>query len=499
MNISISKTPKPNLLTRSQTIETAETNPQLKGAIWEVCKHDIIYWINAFCWVYEPREEQYTKLGFDSPHIPFITWKFQDEYILWLQKKIANGEDALTEKSRDMGASWMVLMVFLHGWLFGGSGNDYLIGSRKEEFVDKHGAMDALFPKIRYQLYRQPNWMRPKGFDKGRHDNYMRLINPENGNYIKGEANNRFFGTGGRYKAVFLDEYAKWQNTDEEAWQSLSDATPCKIPVSSAMGRNNQFYKLRNGEAGYIEKTKIHWKKHPLKDKTWYNAEKKRRSPQDLASEIDIDYTASISNKAYESFNYSTHVTDQDIYISERPINLMCDFNISPMCWAIGQDHKGTDYIVDEMNEPNRTNTGAVILDFVKRYAAHKNKTLYLYGDSSGKWGDTRSKSSDYVIITDILKKNGWQVINQVQTKNPPIKESLNVVNKRLFDWENDGKNWITIHERCKTLIDSLEQTRRKGDGIAKSDNIEHMTDGFRYYLTKKHPIRLTQAISRAL
>jgi len=64
------------------------------------------------------------------------------------------------------------------------------------------------------------------------------------------------------------------------------------------------------------------------------------------------------------------------------------------------------------------------------------------------------------------------------------------VVNKRLADWENNGKSWIEISENCKTLIDSLEQTRRKGDGIDKSDNIEHMTDGFRYYLTKKYPIR---------
>ena len=488
MNISISKTPKHNFTKRAEMIEVAEKNPPVKGALWSICKDDILFWINAFCWIYEPREEQYTKLGFDSPNIPFITWGFQDEYILWLQKKIQSGEDALTEKSRDMGASWMVLMVLLHGWLFGDSGNDFLIGSRKEEFVDKHGAMDALFPKLRYQLYRQPLWMRPNGYDRKKHDNYMRLINPENGNYIKGEANNRFFGTGGRYKAVFLDEYAKWMNTDEEAWQSLSDATPCKIPVSSAMGRNNQFYKLRNGEAGYIQKTKIHWRSHPLKDSAWYKSEKKRRSPQDLAAEIDIDYTASISNKAYENFNYDTHVNGC-LVVPERPINLMCDFNVDPMCWAIGQDHKGTDFMIDELNEQS-TITETVIMKFIQRYSGHKNKTLYLYGDSSGKWRDTRGKSSDYVIITEALKKNGWQVINQVQTANPNIRESLSVVNKRLADWENNGKSWIEISENCKTLIDSLEQTRRKGDGIDKSDNIEHMTDGFRYYLTKKYPIR---------
>jgi len=480
---------KSNYSNRATLLSESDSDYEYRGAIYQHCSNDILFWINHFCWIYEPRKEYQSKLGYNSPHLLFITWDYQDEYVKWLCEHINNGTDGLTEKSRDMGMSWLVSTVFLWYWLFGKSGNDFLIGSRKQEFVDKHGAMDAVFPKIRYNLYRQPEWFMPQGWNKLNHDTFMRLINPKTGSYIKGEANNKYFGTGGRYKAVLLDEFAKWEHTDELAWQSLSDATPCRLPVSSAFGRNNMFYKLASHSIGEIDKTRISWKLHPLKTKLWYDAEKKRRSPQDLAAEVDIDYTASISEKAYEAFNYENHTTTDNLYDSHLSINFMCDFNVDPMCWTIGHEHKGNILMFDEYAE-RVTDTGTVISKFCKDYKTHSNKIIYVYGDATGKRKDTRSKSSDYTIIKNVLQRNGWQVIMQVPLSNPPVKTRINAVNKRLYDWENDGKSWVLISQsNCKVLIDSLEQTRRKDDGIDKSDNVEHMTDGFGYYITHKFPV----------
>lgn len=474
---------------RAKALERSEKDPGFRSAIYEVCANDILFWINHFCWIYEPRQDQYTRLGYKDPHLLFITWEYQDRYIKWICERIDRGRDGLTEKSRDMGISWTVATVFVWYWLFRGSGNDFLIGSRKEEFVDKHGAYDAVFPKIRYLLYRLPGWMRPKGFNRARNDLYMRLINPDNGNYIKGEANNKFFGTGGRYKAVLLDEFSKWEHTDGLAWQSLSDATPCKLPVSSAFGRNNSFYEIRSGQLGDINVKRVHWKEHPLKDQKWYAREKKRRSPQDLAAEVDIDYTASITDKAYEAFNYNTH-TDGNVYIDNHlPIILMCDFNIDPMCWCLGQEIKGTLYVFDELAE-HSVDTGTCITKLIKRYEHHKKKEIHIYGDATGKRRDTRSKTSDYSIIKNILRANKWNVLSQVPLSNPPVKTRLNAVHKRLCDWENDNKAWIQINpDKCPVLVDSFEQTRRKDDGIDKKDNVDHMTDAIGYYITAEYPI----------
>ena len=102
---------------RAFTLSNAK-DEQFQAAVRQLCEKNILYWINTFGWIYEPRKDQYQKLGYDTPHIAFITWKFQDDFIRWMVKKIQAGEDGILEKSRDMGASWMALAVIVWFWLF---------------------------------------------------------------------------------------------------------------------------------------------------------------------------------------------------------------------------------------------------------------------------------------------------------------------------------------------------------------------------------------------
>ncbi len=512
-----------NYTHRAKILSKGGEDIKFQAAIWDVCKNDILFFINSFCWIYEPRPEALRKLGMRSAHLPFITWDFQDDYILWMKNHIDNQKDALTEKSRDMGATWCALAVVLHYWLFGDPGNDFLVGSRKEEYVDRLGQMDALFPKLRFMLYKLPGWMQPLGFDRKKHDNYMRLKNPENGNTIKGESNNPYFGTSGRYTAVLLDEFAKWDNTDESAWQSLSDTSLCRLPLSSANGSTNMFYRLVTHKIGNIDVKTLRWNIHPLKDDRWYEAEKARRTPSDLAAEVDIDYSKSVSNKAYESFDRHIHCAEPwPIWDPLKPINLECDFNVSPMSWAISQDNKDVTEYIDEL-VVHSTITERVITEFCTRYANQRHKLVYIYGDQTGKRRGTRSHQSDYDIIRKILRQHGWEVVEQIPRSNPPVGESLSAMNKALSDWEEmlyrhkedergllsrevigkkypgSFKEWIPVRgkshirinpQKCPQLVESFEQTRRKDDGIDKTDNIEHITDGPRYRVAYKSPIQ---------
>ena len=453
---------------------------------------DVLYFFNVLLWTYEVRPSRYKQLGFNTPHLPFITWEeFQDDAILAYVDAIIDGYDLLTEKSRDMGASWIVLGVFLWFWLFGGSGNDFLIGSRKAEFVDQFGMMDALFPKLRYMIHRLPDWVLPIGFDPRQHDNHSRIQNPETGSTLKGESNNEYFGSGGRYRAVLMDEFAKWKGTDSAAWQSLSDATECRLPVSSANGKSNKFYQVRAGMDGIkVKKLRIHWKKHPLKGKAWYDAEKKRRTPADLAAEVDIDYSASVPNKAIESFNFDIHCGHRVYHNTNQPIILCCDFNINPMSWAMAHQVKDMTLFFDELVDPGRTQTAPHIQEFCNKYAKHKHKVLLLYGDASGKFGSTVSRETDYDIIKRIARSRGWQVVSHVPAGNPPITDRLDATNKRYSDWELDGKNHVLIDPvNCPNLVLANEQTQRKGDGLDKTGGVEHLVDATGYYFVATWPI----------
>lgn len=487
--LSYPKTKDENYAYRAKILSKADEDEEFKAALIEICKNDILFWANTFCWTYDPRTENQKKLGYKDAHMLFITFEFQDDLILWLQDHINYGVDGLLEKSRDMGASWCALLVIQHFWQFQGAGSDFRVGSRKEDYVDKLGEMDSLLEKVRYQIKRQPKWLLPDGFDITKHGSWMRIKNPETGSMITGESNNAYFATGGRKLCVLFDEFAKWEGTDESAWQSASDVTDCKIAVSSANGRTNHFYELRSQKAGEIDVLRLDYKLHPLKDKAWYESEKKRRTTQDLAAEVDIDYTASISNKAWESFKYSTHVTKDDLYSPELPIVLCTDFNIEPMAWVCLHEIGAYSHVFSELVDNERTRTEDHISEFVVKFKDHKEKTIYLYGDASGKYGHTSSKQSNYDIIKQVLSNDGWNVVDYVPSKNPPVVDRLNASNKRLKDYQREGESFVLIDDICTDLIDSLETSRRKGDNIDKSDNVEHTAEAWSYYEVAKYPV----------
>ena len=174
-----------NIRYRAQLLKACETDEFLRAEVKELCKKDILFWINCFCYTKDPRRK--------PDILPYITYQFQDEHILEVKAAIDNQHDLLNDKSRDMGASWDILYTFNHYWLFE-DGSDFRVGSRKEDFVDKLGDIDTLLEKIRFNLRRQPLWMLPKDFDFDKHAGFMRIINPVNGNAIIGESANEHFG-----------------------------------------------------------------------------------------------------------------------------------------------------------------------------------------------------------------------------------------------------------------------------------------------------------------
>ena len=315
------------------------------------------------------------------------------------------------------------------------------------------------------------------------------LENPETGSTITGEANNEYFGTGGRRKAVLLDEFPKWKHTDSSAWRSLGDVTSCRLPVGSANGKLNHFYRLKAGKEGMIKLKTLHWKLHPKKDQPWYEHEKTRRSPSELAAEVDINYAASVKDRAYEGYDQHIHVqsVERD---TNAPISLMCDFNINPMSWAIAQEFGGYCCFIGELSLAT-VSTARAAEKFGNKYRNHKNKQVFIYGDASGHARQRAIKGlpTEYNIITKILRdKYGWEVVICVPAGNPLVSVSIEALDKRFCDWENSNKSWITIDPSCVALIESLEQTQRKDDGLLK-DGAEHMTDGPRGWANYKYPL----------
>lgn len=293
-----------NLAWRREILLKAKKDLGFRARVKELFHRDALFAFNCFFFTLDVRKRPWQ-------HQPFATYPYQDETILTLVECIEGKEDVVIEKSRDMGYTWMVIGVLTWYWLSPSGGADFLLGSRIEDYVDKKGDMRTLMEKVRYLLHRLPRWLWPKDFKAKVHDNFMRLQNPETGAAITGESNNPNFSTGGRYLAVFFDEFAKWEGSDKSAWTAAGDATPCRLAGSTPFGAAGHYYDLVTD--GKTKKVRLHWSRHPEKASgaycqwprrkeqedwdeerlvrsPWYDRECARRRPLEIAQELDIDY-----------------------------------------------------------------------------------------------------------------------------------------------------------------------------------------------------------------
>ena len=236
MRVEYPKDYMENLKWRAELQVQCEKDAEYRHGVKKLFNEDVLFAFNAFFFTYDVRKRP-------RQHQPFCTYPYQDEFILKVADAIDKGYDLPIEKSRDMGASYVVIYTFLWYWLSPIGGGDFLMGSRIEDYVDKRGDMRSLFEKLRYGLYKLPKFLIPEGFIESKHDNYMRLVNPKTQSSITGESSNPNFSTGGRYKAILYDEFAKWEH-DEPAWTAGGDATPCRIPNSTPFGAAGTHYEL---------------------------------------------------------------------------------------------------------------------------------------------------------------------------------------------------------------------------------------------------------------
>lgn len=275
----VKKTSREIILNRLQHISSIDTD--IKKAIEiERCRRSVIYWINNFASTYDPRLVVST--------IPFVLFPKQEEYLLWRSQIRAAQTNGIVEKSRDVGLTWLNVASQVHSWLFE-PGYKGSIGSRKELLVDRIGDMDSIMEKARFILSNLPAWMLPKGFNRKQHSHYLKLLNP-NGNAITGEAGDEI-GRGGRSSVYDLDEAAfvgKFKRVDA----ALSNNTNTIFYTSSANGMELFYQKRMSSPAKNV--FTFRWQDDPRKDAAWYEGMKAKFDEVTIASEIDINYSASV-------------------------------------------------------------------------------------------------------------------------------------------------------------------------------------------------------------
>ena len=198
----------------------------------------------AVCW--EPRSmgdgDQLTVLG----RIPMVLFRRQEEMVDWVYEVIKNGGRVAVDKSRDCGASWIIVWICLWLLLFvPDTSAGY--GHMKKEYVDQTHGEKAFFQRLLFAITCVPSELLPLGWDNRRRNppTYAsrRIRNDDIGTSITGEAGDEV-GRGDRKTFYFLDEAAKIPHL-RRVHASLSATTTALFNVSTAAGAGNYFSTIK--------------------------------------------------------------------------------------------------------------------------------------------------------------------------------------------------------------------------------------------------------------
>lgn len=456
------------LTPRAYLLSAANRSAELQQLLLAQCQRDIFFWFRYFCWTFDPRLPQ--------PHQPFLLFPYQIDAVNQLIKGLENGEDLLIEKSRDMGISWLILLVFQYYWLFRPGANFHL-GSRKQEAVDRKGDISTLFEKLRYNLDWLPHWMKPTGWQASVHDNLLRLINPATGNIVTGESSNENFGRGGRYRAVLFDEFPFWPG-QEAAYASAGQSTPCRIVVGTPYGKSNRFADLRFG--GKISVLSIHWSLHPLKDQAWYEAQKSRMSEDEIARELDINYNLSVKNRVFRHFN-EAHKADLT-HLPDKRIIRSWDFGYHcPACVFIQLDSEDRLLVLHE-----EVGQESLLLDFARHVQTVCDARFpgAVFEDICDPAGAQRSDKSTKTSI-EILNSLG--IYPDYQRNG--IQDGIELIRMKLSARIQDRPG-LLVDKRCSKLIEAFEggyrYTSEQSELPFQEHPYEDVMDCLRYAIMAK-------------
>jgi hypothetical protein len=182
-----------------------------------------------------------------------------------------------------------------------------------------------------------------------------------------------------------------------------------------------------------------------------------------------------------------------------QPLVLCCDFNVSPMCWVIGQRRIGPAgpeaHVLEGCTlEVATTDTAcdAVLAKFPSAPAG-----WLVYGDCNGRNRSVQSHRSNYDIIAQRLSLSG-PVKLKVPSSNPPIAERLSAVNRLCLSASGHTRLWVRKwlpYRECPTrgLVRSLQRSKvRAGrEDLEKKpgETVTHAADALGYWIAAEWPV----------
>lgn len=234
---------------------------------------------------------------------------------------------------------------------------------------------------------------------------------------------------------------------------------------------------------------------------------KRSMSEAEFAQEVMAEFRDITSGKAY--YAHGTHnqrlttpfmTSDIEQRVSERlPVVLGCDFNLSPMSWALGQTDRMKWHWFDEIYLED-SNTQEASHALIQKLLALRDRNLLkakpqviICGDATAKAGQRAAAgSSDYDILLGQLKRFGITYDNLTPDSNPLVVDRVNNVNAKL---ESADKQVSLTYDpvKCPHIKRDFERVVWKAQGTLNQTTdptLTHMSDAIGYPVSEMTPIK---------
>lgn len=173
-------------------------------------------------------------------------------------------------------------------------------------------------------------------------------------------------------------------------------------------------------------------------------------------------------------------------YDPTKPIILMIDLNVSPMCWVLAHDYGGKMHVFDELWKLD-THTQACLNAVASNYGNHQAGWL-IYGDATSRSRNVASSITNYNMI-----ENDKRLINKrilLPKANPNINDRFACMNAKMRNAA--GEVGLYIDPSCEKLIEDIELDSYK-EGTMNRDETDkmrgHMCDALGYGIFARYPI----------
>lgn len=201
--------------------------------------------------------------------------------------------------------------------------------------------------------------------------------------------------------------------------------------------------------------------------------------------QFNQEYRASFEtagSRIYE--DYSSANKTKELILPHEELHWSHDQNFTPLSSCVAVIRNGVPYFLDEIVLESAISRQSAE-EFVVKYADHKNKKVYIYGDPSGRNGEKHGHKSDYTEIEEVLRLNKWKFERRVRAQHPSIKDRQNAVRAMIKNAKGEIRLFVNDlkAEYCHKGLATVQVKKGSTFQEDQKNDKQHITTAIGYFI----------------